>query len=156
MSVLMDTPDLAQMEERLSYQFKDIKHLQIALTHKTYAFEADRPMEFNERMEYLGDSVLSFVTAELLYKKSPYFNEGELTRRRAMLVNNDRLADLAFSLGIGEFLLLGRGELKQKGASNKSNLAGALEAVIAAIYLDSGIQATRRFIKKKIIDISAL
>ena len=120
--------------------------LKNALTHKTYAFEAKIPLEFNERLEFLGDSILGFIAAEQFYLTNKYFSEGELTRRRATLVNNVVLAEKARGLGLGEFLLFGRGEIKQNGDSNPTNLANALEALIGAIYLDSDIETVRQFI----------
>ena len=121
-----------------------------ALTHKTFAFEAGTPLEYNERLEFFGDSILGFVVAEQLYKSNKYFSEGELTRRRSFQVSNKFLADVAKKLGIGEFLLLGKGEIKQNGSKNRSNLANALEALIAAIYLDSNLTCVRKFILDKI------
>jgi ribonuclease-3 len=144
------TSNLETLEKKLDYNFNDKKLLREALTHKTYAFEANKPLEYNERLEFLGDSLLNFVVAEQLYKSNKYFSEGELTRRRSYGVNNSFLADVAKKLGIGRFLLLGRGEVKQDGANNPTNLANALEALIGAIYLDSDIDNVRRFILDKI------
>lgn len=141
---------LNQLEERLGYTFSNKHLLMTALTHKTYAFEAQTPLEYNERLEFLGDSILSVVIAEQLYRSNKYFSEGELTRRRAIVVNNNMLADVAIRLDIGPFLLLGRGELKQEGAKNRTNLANALEALIGAIYLDSDMDTVRAFIAEKI------
>jgi ribonuclease-3 len=126
--------------------------LRDALTHKTYAFEAVIPLEFNERLEFLGDSILNFIVAEQLYNSNSYFSEGELTRRRSIGVNNNFLANRAKNLGIGKFLLLGKGEIKQNGANNRTNLANSLEALIGAIYLDSDIDTVRKFIFDKIFN----
>jgi ribonuclease-3 len=101
-------------------------------------------------LEFLGDSILGFIIAEKLYQSNQYFSEGELTRRRAISVNNNVLADVALRLNVGPFLLLGKGELKQDGAKNRTNLANALEALIGAIYLDSDLEMVRSFIFKKI------
>lgn len=141
---------LASLEEKLGYTFTDKQLLTTALTHKTYAFEAQTPVEYNERLEFLGDSVLNFVIAEKLYQSNQFFSEGELTRRRALVVNNNVLADVAGRLNIGSYLLLGKGESKQEGAKNRTNLANALEALIGAVYLDSDLKTVRRFIFKKI------
>lgn len=146
----MEQRQTSDLEERMGYVFENKDLLTTALTHKTYAFEAQTPLEFNERLEFLGDSILNFVVAELLYTSNRYFSEGELTRRRAIGVNNKLLADIARDLGIGEFLLLGRGEVKQGGSLNQSNLANAMEAIIGAIYLDSGLSSARDFILEKI------
>jgi ribonuclease-3 len=138
------------VEEKLGYRFTNKELLQTALTHKTYAFEARTPLEYNERLEFLGDSVLSFVIAEQLYGSNRYFSEGELTRRRAICVNNNVLADVAIRLGIGPFLQLGKGEQKQEGGKNRTNLANVLEAIIGALYLDSDLGTVRTFILEKI------
>lgn len=146
----MKKNDLQSLEEKLGYTFTDKHLLTMALTHKTYAFEAQKPLEYNERLEFLGDSILNFIITEKLYQSNQFFSEGELTRRRANGVNNNVLADIAGRLNIGSFLLLGKGEMKQAGAKNRTNLANALEALIGAIYLDSDLKTVRRFIFKKI------
>ena len=140
------------IEKKLSYKFKNKELLINALTHKTFAYEAPEPIEFNERLELLGDSVLSFVVAEELYRSNSYFSEGELTRRRSQLVNNRLLARKAKIMDIGSYLLLGKGETKQNGNQNPTNLANALEALIGAIYLDSDIETVRNFIINNIFD----
>ena len=141
---------LSQLEKKLGYKFTNKQLLTTALTHKTYAFEAQTAVEYNERLEFLGDSILSFVISEHLYQGNTSFSEGELTRRRAIIVNNNMLADVATNLTLGSFLLMGKGELKQQGAKNRTNLANALEAVIGAIYLDSDMETVRSFIFQKI------
>jgi len=107
--------DLSALEKKIDYTFKDKKLLALALTRKTYAFEASSPIEYNERLEFLGDSILNFVTAEKLYKTNTFFAEGELTRRRALLVNNNILAKKAKNLKLGSYMRIGKGEQKQKG-----------------------------------------
>ena len=144
--------DFAELEKRIKYMFKNKDLLRNALTHKTFAFEAKMPVEYNERLEFLGDSILGFLVAEQLYKSNKYFSEGELTRRRSALVNNGFLAEKARKLGLGEFLLLGKGEKKQNGAQNSTNLANALEALIGAVYLDSDLENVWMFIKNNIFD----
>ena len=144
--------DFEDLEKNLNYFFKNKDLLLRALTHKTYAFEAKIPIEFNERLEFLGDSILGFIVAEQLYKSNKYFSEGELTRRRAITVNNSFLAKKARELGIGDFLLFGKGEKKQGGDENPTNLANALEALIGAIYLDSNIGKARKFILNNIFN----
>jgi len=134
------------LEKKIDYIFKNKDLLKNALTHKTFAFEADIPLEYNERLELLGDSILNFVVAEQLYKSNKYFLEGELTRRRAMLVNNNFLARRSKELDMGRFLLLGKGEKKQNGDINPKNLANALEALIGAIYLDSNLDEVKKMI----------
>jgi len=147
---LYNISHLESLEHILGYTFTNKQLLQHALTHKTYAFEARTPLEFNERLEFLGDSILNFVIAEYLYTSNKYFSEGELTRRRAQSVNNEFLANKAEELEIGKFLLLGKGEKKQNGANNRTNLANALEAIIGAIYLDSDMRMVTTFISEKI------
>jgi len=147
---IMKKIDYELVEKRIGYRFKDKSLMKTALTHKTFAFEANIPLEFNERLEFFGDSILNFVVAEQLYRGNKYFSEGELTRRRSFGVNNNFLAEVAKKLEIGQFLLLGKGEVKQNGSQNPTNLANALEALIGAIYLDSDMNCVRRFILDKI------
>jgi ribonuclease-3 len=148
----MNKNDLKILEERINYNFKNKELLEEALTHKTFAFEADVPLEYNERLEFLGDSILNFIVAEQLYNSNRYFSEGELTRRRSIGVNNNFLAKVSKKLDLGVSLQLGKGEKKQDGANNKTNLANSLEALIGAIYLDSDIATVRNFILHKIYD----
>ena len=150
--VHMSDFDFTQLEKNIQYAFKNKEFLKNALTHKTYAFEAKIPVEFNERLELLGDSILGFVVAEQLYKSNRYFSEGELTRRRSIFVNNEFLAKKAKELDIGSFILLGKGERKQNGYKNPTNLANALEALIGAVYLDSNIKTVRTFILNNLYD----
>lgn len=135
-----------KLEKKINYKFSNKELLMCALTHKTYAFEANNPVEYNERLELLGDSILGFIVAEQLYKTNMYFSEGELTRRRATLVNNTFLAKKAKELELGKFLLFGKGEKKQNGERNPTNLANALEALIGAVYLDSNLDIVREFL----------
>ena len=146
----MKKNSLKSLEKKLGYTFNDKQLLTTALTHKTYAFEAPTPVEYNERLEFLGDSLLNFIISESLYQSNQYFSEGELTRRRAQGVNNNVLADVAVRLDIGPYLLLGKGEQKQEGAKNRTNLANALEALISAIYLDSNLKTAKDFVVHKI------
>ena len=146
----MKKNNLNKLEKKLGHKFTNKQLLTTALTHKTYAFEAQTPLEYNERLEFLGDSILNLIISEQLYQTNIYFSEGELTRRRANMVNNNMLADVATHLDIGPFLLMGKGENKQQGSKNRTNLANALEALIGAIYLDSDLATIRNFILKKI------
>ena len=142
----MKETKLKLLEKKINYKFKNKDLLKSALTHKTYAFEAEIPIEYNERLEFFGDSILSFIVAEQLYKSNKYFSEGELTRRRALFVNNKILADKAKKLNLGDFILFGKGEEIQMGKIKPTNLANALEALIGAIYLDSDITKVREII----------
>ncbi|MBU0498270.1 MAG: hypothetical protein KKC68_06300 [Candidatus Thermoplasmatota archaeon] len=141
---------LKNLEKVLGYTFLNKELLRSALTHKTYAFEAAQPVEYNERLEFLGDSILNFVIAEQLYTTNKYFSEGELTRRRSLGVNNKFLAEMAVELCLGRYLLLGKGEVKQQGSENPKTLANTLEAIIGAIYLDSDLSTIRSFILDKL------
>ena len=126
----MKPSQLKTLEKKLDYTFKNKILLQTALTHKTFAFEAMEPIEYNERLEFLGDSILNFIIADRLYNTNAYFAEGELTRRRAFIVNNKRLAEKGKKLGIGKYLLLGKGEEQQGGCPfHGPGRSGAREAV---------------------------
>lgn len=140
------------LEKKINYEFKNKELLKNALTHKTYAFEAELPLEYNERLEFLGDSVLGFIIAEQLYISNKYLSEGELSRRRALYINNRYLTDRAKKLDLGKFLLLGKGEKLQKGKTNPKNLANALESLIGAIYLDSDIHETKNIVLNNILN----
>lgn len=138
-----------ELEALLGYRFKDRELLRRALTHSSYANESGDPeVLHNERLEYLGDSVLDMVIAEILFRRFPEAREGPLTKRRAQLVSRRALAPIALKLSLDEFLLLGRGERSIGGARNRSILADTVEALIAAIYLDGGIRQARAFIRR--------
>jgi len=148
----MEKQKIKKLEQKINYTFKNKNLLINSMTHKTYAFEAKTPVEYNERLEFLGDSVLGFVTAKALYNTNKYFSEGELTRRRSLLVNNALLAEKAKELQIGKYLRLGKGEKLQNGSKNPTNLANALESLIGAIFLDSDIKKVTEFIKNTIFE----
>ena len=137
---MCDTVNTAALEAKIGYQFKDLALLEEALTHSSYANEHGgiKKHKCNERLEFLGDAVLSSVTAEFLFRK--YFDhpEGELTRMRAELVCEKALAEYAEKIGLGAVLLLGKGEERGGGRERKSILADAFEALLAAVYLDAG------------------
>ncbi|MBP3435386.1 MAG: ribonuclease III [Clostridia bacterium] len=133
------------MMERIGYTFQEPMLLENALTHSSYANEGNRGLKSNERLEFLGDSVLGFITAGYLFRHGSG-QEGELTRLRASLVCEKALSSYARKLGLGDCLLLGRGELRGGGTDRPSILADAFEAVIAAIYLDGGLEPAEAFI----------
>jgi len=140
---------LPQLEERLGYNFQDTGLLCTALCHSSYANEHKKqgqPCENNERLEFLGDCVLSLATSEYIYQQYQDIPEGELTKLRAAIVRDKALADYARQLGLGEFLFLGQGEDTAPGRDRLSTLENAFEAVVAAIYLDGGYQAARDFV----------
>ncbi|MBX6422529.1 ribonuclease III [Thermosulfurimonas sp. F29] len=130
---------LGILEERLGFRFRDPGLLVRALTHRSYAAEKRLgPFADNERLEFLGDAVLSAVISHLLYERFPDRAEGDLSRMRAWLIREERLARLAERLGLPDFVLVSRGEERSGGQHKASILAGALEAVIGAVYLDGG------------------
>lgn len=140
---------MQELEKSLDYQFHDIRLLNNALTHRSYANEKNsRDVTDNERMEFLGDAVLQLCISDLLMKKYPVYAEGKLSKLRSSLVNEKPLAELAIAFNIGEYLLLGKGEENSGGRAKPSLLANTLEAVIAAIYLDGGLTNCDRFIEK--------
>jgi ribonuclease-3 len=145
--------NLSNLEKKLQYIFTNKSLLETALTHKTFAFEADQPIEYNERLEFLGDSILNFIIAKELYKLNNQFSEGELTRRRAQLVNNKLLAKKALTLNIGSFLILGKGASLQNVEKNQKNLANTLEAIIGAIYIDSDLKTVESFITNVLLNL---
>ncbi len=139
--------DLATLQQVLGISFNDLSLLEQALVHSSYINEnPDFAPNSNERLEFLGDAVLDLVVAEKLYRDSPQFTEGEMTKLRAALVRQDTLAHMARAIGLGDYLYLGRGEEASGGRHKPTNLAGTLEAVIAAIFLDQGLDTTTDFI----------
>ncbi len=144
------------LEEKLDYQFKNAALLDQALTHSSYANERlGGALASNERLEFLGDSILGQVVADHLYRTHPDLPEGDLTRMRAALVCEEALAQVAGDWGLGEYLKLGRGEDQNGGRERPSIQADAVEAILAAIYLDSGIAQARRTIRAFIISREA-
>ena len=147
---------MKQLEERLGYLFHDRSLLENALTHSSYANENKQKGEAsNERLEFLGDSVLGMVVADHLFRSHPDMPEGELTRTRAALVCEESLVEVARKLELGQYLKLGRGEDAGGGRKRPSIQADAVEAVIAAVYLDGGIGSARKFITSFILTHNA-
>ena len=147
---------MTALEEKLGYTFRDPSLLDNALTHSSYANEnRGRCLGSNERLEFLGDSVLGMVTADYLYRVHPNLPEGDLTRIRAALVCEGSLVEVAQAWGLGEYLKLGRGEDAGGGRKRPSIQADAVEAVLAAVYLDGGIGSARKIIQKYILDREA-
>ena len=133
---------LENLQESLAYQFSNPELAQLALTHRS------ANAVHNERLEFIGDALLGFIVAEMLFTLNPQATEGELSRMRSALVNKNALAAAARSLEIGEYLQLGTGEANSGGSDRDSILADTVEALIAAIYLDGGIDACTTFVKK--------
>jgi len=143
---------MEKLEEKIGYRFKNRNYLQTALTHSSYANEKHNCSCMSyERQEFLGDSVLGLVTAEFLYAHEPMLPEGRMTRLRAELVCEASLHKTALSLGLGEYMRLGKGEANTGGRERPSILADMVEAIIAAIYLDSGMEEARRFVLEKVL-----
>lgn len=135
----MQNTNLHELEAKLGYKFKNIHYLETALTHSSYSNELKlkgKIVECNERLEFLGDSVLSIIAANYLFNKYPHYPEGELTRRRAVIVCRDALSSYAKKLCLGDFLFLGNGEEKNNARERKSLLENTFEALMGAIYLD--------------------
>ena len=143
---------IKDLETAIGYRFHNISLLQNALTHSSYANERwHNSLLSNERLEFLGDSVLGMLVAEYLYRTFPDRPEGELTRMRADMVCEKTLANVANSIGLGEHLLLGHGEEQSKGRTRNSILADAMESVIAACFLDGGMEAAEGIVKRFIL-----
>ena len=133
---------LAELERRLGHAFRDKELARQAVTHRSFG------TPHNERLEYLGDSLLNCAVATLLYEKFPKLPEGDLSRLRASLVNQSSLSEVASALGLGDLLRLGEGELKSGGFRRPSILADAFEALLGAVYLDAGFDAVRAAVER--------
>lgn len=144
--------NISKFEEIIDYRFENKNYILEALTHSSYSNE-NKNYKFNERLEFLGDSVLSIIVSDYLFKIEKNLPEGELTKLRANIVCEESLSEVASKIKLGEYLLLGKGEEATGGRERISILADALEAVIAAIYLDGGIENSRKFIFKYMDEI---
>jgi ribonuclease-3 len=139
--------DLAALQESLGVPFNDLSRLRQALIHSSYVNEnPSSALAANERLEFLGDAVLGLVITEKLYQELPAATEGEMTQFRAALVSQDTLARLAKVTGLGDYLYLGKGEETSGGREKPANLASALEAIIAAIFLDQNLATSKHFV----------
>lgn len=146
----MQGADLAGLEERLGHRFKDRGLLARALTHKSHVFDEQGGVAVvsghNEQLEFLGDSILGFLASDLLLSRRPDLPEGQLSKLKSHLVSASRLYAVAQSLDLGAYLMLGKGEELSGGRSKRGLLANAVEAILAALYLDSGLETCRRFV----------
>jgi len=133
------------LDRILGVRFRDASLRQLALTHRSYAFENDLPAN-NERLEFLGDAVLGIVVTDMAFREFPEMPEGELAKLRAAIVNMGALADVARDIGLGRFVLLGKGEEMSGGRDKSSILADVIEALLGAIYLDRGLEAASKLI----------
>ena len=138
----MDKDRQASLSRIIHYTFNDPSLMIMALTHRSFS------AQHNERLEFLGDSVLSFLIANELYKRFPRIDEGDLSRLRAQLVKESSLSSIATSIGLGDFIRLGEGELKSAGWRRPSILADTFESIMGAIYLDGGIEAAQQFVSR--------
>jgi len=138
-----------EFQNRLAYNFRDEHLLRLALTHPSVAHESGKEIQHNQRLEFLGDSVLSLVLSQQLYDKFPDADEGTLTKSRAKLVNATSLAEHAHKLNLGAYLILSRGEENSGGRERTSTLADAFEALLGAIFLDGGFDGARNFILRE-------
>jgi ribonuclease-3 len=146
--------ELEPLERRIGYEFRDLGLLEHALTHRSRAHEdASGGVIDNESMEFLGDAVLGFVIADLLFTKFPTHSEGYKSKVKAGIVSSASLARLAEQIGLGQYVLLGRGEEKTGGRQKHALIADCYEALIAAIYLDGGIEPARAFIERQFADL---
>lgn len=134
------------LEEKIEYSFNDKSLLRQALTHSSYANEKQNGIECNERLEFLGDAVLSIVSAEYLFTKFPQMPEGKLSKLRASLVCTQSLSDFAREIDLGDYMYLGKGEIANGGRDRDSILEDAFEALIAAVYLDGGMEKAKAHI----------
>ena len=152
----MNPDDSTPLEEAIGYRFRRSEILRLALTHSSYAREmqaaaAGEPLPDNEQLEFLGDAILSFAVSAELVQRFPHFQEGTLSKLRAQVVSEKYLVQVALRFGLGNYLQLGRGEEKSGGRSKAALLCDALEAVIAAVYLDGGIECARRLVLESIL-----
>lgn len=146
--------NIEQLEKKIGVNFDDVTLLRAACTHRSYLNEnKGDELEHNERLEFLGDAVLELVATTFLFKKYPKKAEGELTSFRSAIVNTVSLTKVAEHIGLNDFILLSRGESKDKGRARSIILANAVEALIGAIYMDKGYNAAANFISEKILSV---
>jgi ribonuclease-3 len=146
--VSVEAETISDFQGRLGYTFRNAELLERALTHKSFANERrDTPSANNERLEFLGDTVLGFLIGELLYRTFPNLQEGALSKIKAHLVSSAILGEKARALDIGRFLRMGTGEARSGGSEKLSLIADAFEAIVAAIYLDGGLNAAEAFVR---------
>ena len=145
-------PNYDELQQRLGYRFRDVSLLKLALTHPSVAHEAPGATPHNQRLEFLGDAVLSLVLTEELYQKFRTVSEGPLTKARAQMVNRRTLAEQAQWLGLGDYLIISHGEEISGGRQRRSSLADTFEALLGAIFLDGGFEAAREFILRRFRD----
>jgi ribonuclease-3 len=141
---------LQQVQELIGYRFHDESLLKMSLTHRSYSHASDRDMLSNERLEFLGDSVLDLIIAEQLYRDHPEMNEGELTKTKALMVSESTLAEIGSEIQLNKYLLLALEEERAGGRERASIISDSIESVIAAVFLDGGIEAAREMVLRLI------
>ncbi len=153
----MLVPDFQQFSDKMKVKFNDLNLLKQACTHRSFLNEnkghKGETLEHNERLEFLGDAVLELVITSYLYRKYHDKNEGDLTSYRSALVNTHSLARVAIALGVNDYLLLSRGESKDTGRARSIIMADSIEAIIGAIYLDQGYDASANFISQNLLEV---
>ena len=145
---MLQTTNLEKLQDELGYRFQNRDLLFRALVHRSFAYENQDIAADNETLEFLGDSVLGLAISHLLLELFPDYDEGELSRLRSSIVNERELAQIASSIDLGDFLLLGKGEELSGGRQKPSLLANGLEALLAAVYLDGGLDSAVRLVQK--------
>jgi len=143
---------LIELQKKIGYCVNSIELLNTALTHSSYANENKSRFQHNERLEFLGDSILSLIVSEYLFQTFPDVSEGNLTKNRAIVVSERSLVNMAESIDLGKYILLGKGEEGTGGRKRASILADAFESLIAAVYLDGGLERARDFVLKYIVN----
>ncbi len=145
-----------QLERKLGYAFRRRRGLVMALSHPSYRFETENVQDDNQRLEYLGDAALGLVVGHFLYLKYPELQEGALTSLRSRYTSGEALAQVGHAIGLGDYLLLGKGERLSGGNRRDSNVLDAMEAILGAAYLDGGLKAVARIFKKVILPAIAI
>jgi ribonuclease III len=139
------TPDIEKMKKVIDYEFNDKALLRRSLTHRSYSAENNLPYD-NQRLEFLGDAVLEIILSTYLFKRYPEEQEGNMTKMRAAMVQQDALAKLARKIELGTFFIIGKGELETGGRERDSSLADLFESLTGAFYLDAGLERTTQFV----------
>lgn len=146
--------DIDKFQSHIGIQFQQPSLLRQALTHRSYINEhTENAPEDNERLEFLGDSILEFITTDMLYRRFPEMSEGEMTRLRAALVRTEALAQLAAAIRLGDAMLIGKGEANSGGRQRDNNLCSVFEALVGALYLDQGLQTVRDFVIPRLTEM---
>lgn len=144
--------ELSIFQDKINIHFSELRLLNLAFTHTSYANEVFGDVDNNERLEFLGDSILGMVTAEYLFENLPVLKEGDFSRIKATVVSEESLNEVAIKLSVSDYLLLSKGEEMHQGRQKKAILADCMEAIIAAIYLDKGFECAKSFILSFIKD----